>query len=171
MASATIAAWATTWGELTTRSAPRLRTRSLGQESIFESSLMPSPLGRGGSFDPCNNSIVYFFAFLALFQVYFWPILFGPFAIAIAVYRVVRHRSHANRGLVVAIVALGATALGLWFGASGLGLVCLIATGGALWWTVMKWRSWSSATHMIRRTAERDARQKHGGDDGYRGAP
>ena len=34
-----------------------------GQESIFETSLISSPLGRTGSFDPYNNAIVYFFAF------------------------------------------------------------------------------------------------------------
>ena len=81
-----------------------------GQESIFETSLMPSPLGRTGEYNPYNNAIVYFFAVLSLFQVLFWPVPFGAVAIVIALYRMVRHRAHATRGLVVAIVC---TVIGL----------------------------------------------------------
>ena len=81
-----------------------------GQESIFESSLIPSPLGRTGDYDPYNNAIVYFLAMLSLGQVLFWPNPFGPLCILVALYRVHRRRTHARRGLVVAILA---TALGL----------------------------------------------------------
>jgi len=76
----------------------------LGQESIFESSLVPSPLGRTGEYKPYNNAIVYFFSLLSVFEVLFWPIPFGLIAIAIAVYRIHRHRPNAVRGLVVAVV-------------------------------------------------------------------
>jgi hypothetical protein len=81
-----------------------------GQESIFETSLMPSPLGRTGEYNRYNNAVVYFFAVLSLFQVLFWPIPFGLIAIAIAAYRIVRHRPSAARGLIVAV---GCTAIGL----------------------------------------------------------
>jgi len=68
---------------------------------IIDNALVPSAMGTVDSgMDPYNNAVVYFFAFLGLFFV-----LFGVVAICIAIYRIGKHRSHAVRGLVVAIVA------------------------------------------------------------------
>jgi hypothetical protein len=51
-------------------------------------------------FDRYDNSIVYFFSFFGCFLL-----VFGLAAVGIAAYRVAKHRPHATRGLVVAIVA------------------------------------------------------------------
>jgi hypothetical protein len=75
------------------------------EESIWDHSLIPAPLGTPGDFGRYNNAIVYFFSLLGLFQVVFWPIPFGLVAIGIAAYRILRHRPHAGRGLVVAVLA------------------------------------------------------------------
>ena len=59
------------------------------KESIFDNALLASPLGSPDptqSFDPYNNSIV-------------------SVVIGVAWYRVVKHRTHAKRGLVIALVA------------------------------------------------------------------
>jgi len=73
------------------------------QELILDHGIVPAPLGSYGDYgrglDPYNNAIVYWFAFLSLFVV-----LLAPVAIGIAVYRIARHRTHAVRGLVVALV-------------------------------------------------------------------
>ena len=82
-----------------------------GYGSISAASLVPAPLGQvPNGYNPYNNVIVYFFSALALLQVLFWPIPFGLVAIVVAGYRMHRGRSHARRGLVVAVVA---TVLGL----------------------------------------------------------
>lgn len=71
------------------------------QELIFDNAVVPAPMGSIGSgMDPYNNAVVYFFAFFGLFFV---P--FGLIAIGIAIYRIGKHRTHAVRGLVVAILA------------------------------------------------------------------
>jgi len=71
------------------------------REMIWDNALVPAPMGTVGSgMDPYNNAVVYFFAFFGLFLV---P--FGVVAIGIAAYRITRHRTHAVRGLVVALIA------------------------------------------------------------------
>ena len=70
-------------------------------EQIIDSALIPAPLGNyDDGFDRYDNSIVYFFSFFGCFLL-----VFGLVAIGVAAYRVAKHRPHAPRGLVVAIVA------------------------------------------------------------------
>jgi hypothetical protein len=70
-------------------------------ELILDSALIPAPLGNyDEGFDRYDNSIVYFFSFFGCFLL-----VFGLAAVAIAAYRVAKHRPHATRGLVVAIIA------------------------------------------------------------------
>ena len=72
-----------------------------GAEQIFTSALVPAPLGNyDEGLDPYNNAVVYFFAFFGCLIV-----AFGFVAIGVASYRMAKHRPHATRGLVVAIVA------------------------------------------------------------------
>jgi hypothetical protein len=70
-------------------------------EQIVTSALVPAALGNyDEGFDPYNNAVVYFFAFLGCLFV-----VFGFVAIGVALYRLAKHRPHASRGLVVATVA------------------------------------------------------------------
>ena len=70
-----------------------------GQESIFDAGLISAPLGNDpGGTGGYDNSLVYL---LCLFSLFFAPV-FGPLALAVAGYRVAKHRPHAVRGLVVA---------------------------------------------------------------------
>ena len=77
------------------------------EEKIITSALVPAALGDYES-DRYDNSMVYILSFLGCFFV-----VFGIAAICVAAYRIGKHRPHATRGLVVAIVAtvIGAGAL------------------------------------------------------------
>jgi hypothetical protein len=91
---------ATTVGGGTLYSDPTGHTA--GEESIFDASLISSPLGNdpsgSGRYD---NSLVYLLCF---FTLLFAPV-FGVAVLGVALYRVARHRPHAIRGLVVATLA------------------------------------------------------------------
>lgn len=68
---------------------------------ILDNALVPAPLGTvDAGYDPYNNAIVYFLAFFGL--IFF---VFGLAAIGVAAYRIGKHRTHAVRGLVVAVLA------------------------------------------------------------------
>jgi len=75
----------------------------IGQESIIDAGLLDSAIGTddGVGMDPYNNAVVYFFAFLTVLGFG----VFAPVAIGVATYRIAKHRSHAARGLVIALVA------------------------------------------------------------------
>jgi hypothetical protein len=89
--------------------------RTAGLESVFDSGLLPSPLGNDPSgTGPYDNSVVYL---LCIFALLFAP-LFGPIAVGVSGYRVVKDRPHAWRGVVVACAATG---LGIWLYAALIG--------------------------------------------------
>jgi len=69
------------------------------EEKIITSALVPAPLGDYES-DRYDNAIVYILSFFGCFFV-----VFGIAAICVAAYRIGKHRPHATRGLVVAIIA------------------------------------------------------------------
>ena len=75
------------------------------EESILTAGLVPSAIGydSGDGMDPYNNAVVYYFAFLTAIGL----LVFAPVAVGVAIYRITKSRTHALRGLVVALLATG----------------------------------------------------------------